>query len=830
MKKVIMNDAYKRFLNYTESSAWRGKRIKDVRHQPVKPGGRAVATLFEQVRGDDRPHPRFRLSMPPASDPMPPKSPLFVPPSQPPTSIAELKNALKSAFDDAMARVSADNIPAEKLPSRSIHYFRNSIRAQRLQKMTEEARAAVNEWIRNNHISLREREPARLLLEEMIDELYAGIMIYDNDDTGTYHSYGHDAPFVHYLEQILQSLPADDHEGFSLLTPDQKESVRRQKEQAQVHLDYLMRHKYAYDGIDETDIEQTLGGLLVCRDTRNRVSEVPESQNSLAPKYELLRIDPGCGHTNAGSYVYRDQNTLRLQDGTSTTVTNEHLRRIPITADRLTFVRAPKDHRLRRGVRFDWDGNGYVQQNRIGWVSWAGHCDIKAILEQLGVVLNDSPQVTEYRTDAGTTTVFGRDLLLEMVASVLELGSRYRKQDGSGVVERGIHLFGGARNDSLPDRIQFLGLGPGKSFRWPLSRREEAFQIQTLTEGSQNIPIDQAFWRYVVKAEPPEFSPNPRFLKIIEGDYHLIDISKMKLVAKSKLDDFDETTGYLTEKEETITLDLSAGNTAGRSYLGTSVKDAAARTLYKVYLDYKTRVIVAELFRYEKNGPKFAPVPVPQENVTIPLVWPISCTASREGRQDDPEMFQTLLNIAIKQAQNINADTHATSEVWNGTVTKIERRKISTHPEKRMERWQVQVEARFGQGTLDYIVERDQNGKPIAYAPVPNPTTTTAIPDFLWQDFPDVGSKAKEGGDWLVNDTMLARGLVTVKRQASAPGGIYVYDDHIKNIYELIYCGMAGYRYTVVHDNKRYGFKTEAGFKTAVTRLKNLRSKLSYQG
>lgn len=829
MKTVIQNDAYKKFLNYTESSAWRGKRIKDVRHQPVKPGGRAVATLFEQVRGDDRPHPRFRFTMPPAIDPKPPKSPLFVAPPQPPTSIAELQSAIQTAFDAAMPHISPDNIPAEKLPNRSIHYFRNSIRAQRLQQWTDEARAALNGWIRDNHISLRERDPARLLLEEKIDELYAGVVLYDNDDTGTYHSYGHDAPFVHYLEQILQSLPADDHQGFSLLTPDQKESVRRQREQAQTHLDYLMRHKYAYDGIDETNIEATLGGLLTDRDTRNRVSETPESYSSLAPQYELLRIDPGCGHPQAGSYVYRDQDKLRLQDGTTVTVPQEQLRRIPVTADRLTFVRAPNDHRLRRGVRFDWDGNGYVQQNRVSWVSWAGHCDIKAILEQLGVTFNNMPQVTEYRTDSGTTTVFNRDLLLEMTASVLELGSRYRKQDGSGLIERGIHLFGGARNDSLPDRIQFQGLGPGKSFRWPLSRREEAFQIQSLSDGGQAVPVDQTFWRYTVKAEPPEFSPNPRFLKTLEGDYSLIDISKMKLVAKSKLDDFDESTGYLTEKEETITLDLGAGNTSGRSYLGTSVKDAANRTLYKVYLDYKAKAIVAELFRYEKSGTKYTPAAVPQENITIPLVWPIQCTASRETRQDDPEMFQTLLDIAIRQAQNINADTHATSEVWNGTVTKIERQKVSSNPAKRTERWQVHVEARFGKGTLDYIVQRDAVGKPIAYAPVPNPTDTTEIPDFLWQDFPDVGSKAKEGEDWLVNDTMMARGIVQVKRQISAPGGIYVYDDHIKNVYELIYCGMAGYRYTVVHDNKRYGFKTESGFKTALTRFKNLRAKLSYQ-
>ena len=51
-----------------------------------------------------------------------------------------------------------------------------------------------------------------------------------------------------------------------------------------------MRHKYANDGVTEVDIEKSIGGELIDRDRRHRVSERPESKDSLVPEFELLRI------------------------------------------------------------------------------------------------------------------------------------------------------------------------------------------------------------------------------------------------------------------------------------------------------------------------------------------------------------------------------------------------------------------------------------------------------------------------------------------------------------------------------------------------------------
>src|SRR5690606_32431274 len=117
----------------------------------------------------------------------------------------------------------------------------------------------------------------------------------------------------------------------------------------------------------------------------------------------------------------------------------------------------------------------------------------------------------------------------EMVASVMELGSVYRRADGTGHVQRGIQRFGGARNDSRPDRLQFQGLGQGKHFRWPLSGRQEAFRVTSIAWPGPDGELERAdmgtvFFRHLPDVEKLDFSPNPRFLKTVEGDYNLIEV------------------------------------------------------------------------------------------------------------------------------------------------------------------------------------------------------------------------------------------------------------------------------------------------------------------
>ncbi len=799
--KVLHDEAWEAF----SSADVGGTRIKHVRATPLKPGGRTTLTLFEQVGGDGRPHPRLQTSMPLPEDPATREIPWMAP---------EDPAAFEAALTAAIAehRDWFDGTDLE-LPNASPRYFRNAIARLR--------RAAFFDRVRATAPS-----DAAFALAVQEDLAYAASVEYDDADTGTYHSFGNDAPFVHFLETTLETLPEEATEPFAALPPEQQESVRRQRAQARQHLDFLMRHKYAHKGIVETDIETSLGGLLVDRETRLIVSETEASRESLVPGYELLRIQPSAEHPHAGAWVYRDaEGGLRLQDDHAAVEGEPPVRAIPKEPGGLTFRRAPDDPHLRKGVRFDWNGDGYVQSGEIEWVSWAGHCDIKAVVECLGITLTEQPPpaLTEHRTDTGVTTTWSRDLLLEMLCSSLELGSVYRTLDGSSRLMRGVHHFGGARNDSRPDRLQFQGTeGEGRHFRWPLTGRKEAFRVTDLE--------DAAFMRYTpADGDVLDFSDNPRFLKTVEGDYGLIDVSGMQLSARVELDVVDPETGYPSRTTETTAVDLRPDAPAGRDLLGTHVQDAAERAVFKVYVERSgdgTAEIVAELERWEAGeGGAFAPVPDPDEEVRIPLTWPLSVTCSREMKRDDPEVFAELLAIALREGRNINADTDMAAEVWNGTVTAITNERLAEDRERRTERWRVKIEARFGDVTLEYLLRRDEHGAVVATCPLPG----RKAPDFLWQDFPDVGSKGVQAGEWIVNETMVERGIVEVAWQPSAPGGFYVFDDQVKNVYEQLFAALGGYPYTVVHGNKRYGFADEAAWKAAVETLTELRAALSFQ-
>ncbi len=817
-------EAWQSFVRGPGHDWFQGIRIKGVRAAPLTPGGRARLTLFERVEGG-RPHPRLQVTMPAAADPAPPDA-LFEPPAETPGDAEAFGAALDAAIAAADDLLEATDLPADDptIPSPRFRY--NTVRAQRRRRFFEEAGRWLDQLLRDGALTGEQAPACRYALRARRDRAFVGSIVFDDQDTGTYHSYRHDEPFVHYLEALSAQLPEEGSEAMELLSPEQRHAVRRQRAQVLSHLDHLMRHKYANHGVIEADVEKSVGGFLIDRRTRMVVSESPDSASSLVPAHELLRIDPAAEHPSAGEWVYRTADGLRLQDH-SPVDGEPPLRRVGVEADRLTFDRAPEDEHRRDGVRLDWNGDGYVQDGEIGWISWAGHCDIKAVVEQLGITLtwDPAPSVTEYRSDTDEVTGFDRDLLLEMLCSVLELGSTYRLLDGSGRIKRGIQRFGGARNDSLPDRLQFRGPGEGRSFRWPLGGRREAFTVHAIEEGGQERDMDHLFLRLHPDPTELDFAPNPRFLKTLDGDCNLVDISGTKLRASVVMDSIDPATGYLSRSTKTTTLDLRPDAEPGRDLLGTHVRSARDRELFRVWLVRGAQpAVVAELERWEQGDEGWRAVPVPEETVRLPMEAPLTVTLSREMRRDNPRIFQELLDQAIRQGININADTSEASEVWNGTVLAIDNRRVAADRERRTEHWRVGITARFGRATLEYMLRRDEAGVVQEYCPVA-PAWGEA-PDFLWQEYPDVASKGVHEGDWVVNEAMVERGIVRLEWQPMTPGGVYVHDDHIKNVFELLFCGLGSYPYTVVHDNKRWGFETEEAWEQAKTGLSELRERL----
>ena len=804
-------------------------RVKSVRDRELVPGGRAHVRLFERVSGG-RPHPRLHIEVPPAKDPVGPRTWIVVPDEVPGTP-AELDRWAREQLRSSQTRLAGDDLDRSLAPAGSERYWQDSIRVQRTSAFFEQLRQVVSTW----SFAPADADRVAAALRVLEDEAFATTLVFDDADTGTYHSFGHDAPFVHYLEAMLKSLPAEGSEAMALLSDAAAASVRRQRVQAQAHLDHLMRHKYAYEVVKETDVERTVGGFLIDRVTRRIVSEV-STADTLTPSYALLRVDPGAEHDDAGAWVYRDAaGAVRLQDGTAVDVSDGDLRSAPIERARLTFRRAVGDPRLREGVRLDWDGNGHVQPGRVEWVSWAGHCDVKAVLEQLGITLTESPPPTveEYRTDTGQAQVYSRDLLLEMLASVVELGSVYRRLDGTGRQSKGLHLFGGSRNDARPDRIQWAGTSPGRGFRWPLVGRSDAFTVTGIrwADGAE-ADMDTAFFRRVPDVRTTTFEPNPRYTKTVEGDYNIIDVSGATLQLRVSADDVDPSTGFIRPRRETSTLSLdpeAVGPHDGMFFLGTHVHDAAARSLYRVYWDPSSHAVVAKLFDYVKDDERWVAKPRAGEDVRLPMAAPTRVTLSREMKRDNPAQYQTLLDVALRQGKHICADTDKDAAVWNGVVTRLAAKKLAHNAAARTEHWQVDIKARFGSARLSYLLRRDARGEPLEYCPAVADRSQDDWPDFLWHDVPDVGSKAFSEGAWVVNETMLDRGVVSLSTDPSVGGDVYVHDDHIKNVFELLYCGLAGIRYTVVHGNKRHAFSDRTQWESAIARFDALRGAVRFE-
>ena len=258
-------------------------RLKQIRSKPIEQG-RAELSLFELAPTGERPHPRLRFGFVEVSDPSPPPLPE-------PLAWADagaFRAWLAGALGDPAMLANLGNPPTD-----SPQYWRNVVRAGRITRLLDHARAAVDarqSWAPDL------RDAAHYAIAELGDLAYAGDIQFDNDDTGTYHSFKHDQAFVHVLELLRASLPDEGTDAFALLPPEQQYAIRRQTAQVTNHLDFLMRHKYAYEGITETDIERTLGGFLIDRETRQIASEDPATRTSLQPRHQLLRVDPGAEH------------------------------------------------------------------------------------------------------------------------------------------------------------------------------------------------------------------------------------------------------------------------------------------------------------------------------------------------------------------------------------------------------------------------------------------------------------------------------------------------------------------------------------------------------
>ena len=165
-------------------------------------------------------------------------------------------------------------------------------------------------------------------------------------------------------------------------------------------------------------------------------------------------------------------------------------------------------------------------------------------------------------------------------------------------------------------------------------------------------------------------------------------------------------------------------------------------------------------------------------------------------------------------------------EVWNGVVTRVLATRVETDPRTRLERWQVVIEARHGQSTMDFLLQRAEDGAVEQTCPAPGPDGWGDYPDYLWQHHPDVAPRVRHQGRWLINLAMLGRGIVSVDPSSSS---VEVHHEHVSNVHEVLYCALAPLPWTIVHASRRYGFGDRQSWQRAVDRLAALRSRISFK-
>jgi hypothetical protein len=714
----------------------------------------------------------------------------------------EQLNALKSKPADFGAHLKAQ-VDAKKdyfyptfgaLEGAPTRYKFNAIVGARVDQFVAEATKLATEL----YPAGAARDTALRAVNTMGRDLMARKVEFDKYETNGYASFGHDAAFIHVYERKLEQLEKMD---LGLLTPDQKASVGRQKQQLQGELDDIFRHKYVYNNSSmyEVNAEVSMGLVAIAKGSRQRVSEKESTIKGIVPQFETLNVQ----HQGQNKAVFYDHSEKKyFFDRTSQQVPAElvaSITRTPVDADDVTFRRAVSGEQLRKNFRFDWDGDGYVQQSVIDWVSWAGHCNDKAALEASGLVLPDSHKgVYEYDSAAGTTVHYTRDLLNEKLLSFSEMGSAMgKKTGGQAVKDIGATEFASARDDDRPDK---LVLSNGREI--PYNGRPNKFEITSVTVGGKSYSGNDAFSEYVVAADKKSATKNPLYSGTTDGDYNNIKLDGGVVNASIQIQVFSENSGYPEMVSKNIALDFK-NPPAEPVLVDTLMKDPAKREMYEVKLDLKNKQWVYDLVRMEEQPDgKFKKVSLPgggKESFD-----PAKTTAKRESSLDNPSTYLPFVDGAMKTGRNATAETADGAGVWNGRVIDLEK-KLELR-EGDWERVAVDVSARYGSNSGSYLAHLDAKGQPDFYVPIEMPA------DFWWRQQITFAPEK----DGLVNVTARDRGVLSVE------GGA-VKSDAVDNMLEVLHVAFSEKNYTVVHDGKRHFFNDEASWKKAVDELNALR-------
>ncbi|MCK6550268.1 PPC domain-containing protein [Myxococcota bacterium] len=678
----------------------------------------------------------------------------------------------------------------------------NNIVGQRVKAFVDEARKLADELYANDPA---QKTKAYYAANTAAFDLLAREILFDDFEIEGYASFGHDAAFIHAWELRLKELEKVDT---NLLSPEQKTGLDREKKQIQNELDAIFREKYVYNNsaMFETNAEVSVGLCLIDVNTRQRVSETEGSRDTIVPKFEILNLTvngqdrPVYFDAKEKKYYFDKSDEVVPQDQ----VANIRRRALNDTEQsQMTFRRAMPGEHLRENFRHDWNGDGYVQNTVIDWVSWAGHCNDKSNLESHGLVLpRDNQGVYEYNSASGSTARYDRNLLNEKLMSFSELDTWMKRPQAGAQASKNLSVdqFAGARDDDRPDRLH-LGVA-----NLPYGERPNEFSITKVVKDGKTYDGNTAFSEYIVAADKKSATKNPLYKNTIEGDRVQLDLAGAAIHAAVKYQVFDDSSGYPSMVSKNVVIDFA--NPPAEPVLVDSVmQDAGKREMYEISLDIKNKTWVAQLVRMEKKADgRGYERKVQGEPIKRPFD-PAKLTGSHETNLDNPSLFFDFVKEALTTGKNFTSETADGAGVWNGRTKRLKEAKVWRDDDTKWAKVDLAVDARYGAGEGSFLVKLKDNGEPDYFVPL------AMAFDFAWRT--DVAFAPEKDG--LVNAKAFDRGIVSV-------AGGRVYADAVSNMLELLHCAFNARPYVILHEGQRYFFETKEQWEAEKAKLDQLRA------
>ncbi len=607
---------------------------------------------------------------------------------------------------------------------------------------------------------------------------------FDRSDTGTYWSYGHDAPFVHVFEKMLEALPEGDPKRVPL----------------QNQIDFIFERKYTPNGkVVEDAIEDSLGLVAIDKKSRHTASMTAASEKSNSVRFETMQVKGGA---NDGKHAFRD-GVQYFVNGTRTQLTDAEVASLVRTpVDKLSFRRVKDGEQLRSQFRFDWDGNRMINAKEVD-TGWWGHCDIKALIETILADMPKSGGVTEFRSDTKKTTEFSRAMQLEALASLLNFDDVYRAANGGGQTRFGETNFAGGRNDDRATTMK-LTLDRGGSMSLPIRLTE----LSEKGDSAKSIDVVKSFGTMIADAKNESFTANPDVrVDINTKDTNYLDGTGRKIGGTTDGYTFDDR-GRPVEVKLAFEID-PALNAGDKVLVGTELTDIDGRKLDRFYFDPATKQISRVAVSFAEEAGKF----VAKEGVATVVGAVRSVELGREMESgDDVQAKMAMLEEAVRTGKKIATDSSTGMEVWNGEVHSIKKTTEWRSADGKWEREGIAIEATFGQGKVGTLLHKlDDEGR------IVDTMELKAAVDFYWADSPRIAPLVSERGQWWVNQSMLDRGVVDMGQGKLASLGA------VQDLNDLIYLGLKATDgkklFTIVHEGKRYVYEDEAAWKADTDKL-----------